>query len=206
MNKALAQEFLFDMDDVFKKHNITYWLDCGTLLGAVRDKDFIEWDDDLDLATYTPIFLNYPLWEQIVRDLYSKSIEIHTTWGDSVFTLKKVKPGEEMTVDIHVYKKVNNEYQCAMSDNLFTFPEELFNSLDSILFKNRKFNIPYNSDNYLSLFYGSNWKEPHKGIKGWTSKNCIPYHHSTLYCYHRREPIFNPKFDKSNKVSRKSVV
>lgn len=48
------QKRLLEMLDVFdgicRKHNINYWLVCGTLLGARRHGGFIPWDDDLDVA------------------------------------------------------------------------------------------------------------------------------------------------------------
>jgi len=49
-----VHEVLFDMmsdiDKFCKRHNLRYWIFCGTLLGAVREHNFIPWDDDADIT------------------------------------------------------------------------------------------------------------------------------------------------------------
>ncbi len=58
-----SMEILVAFDKFCKSINAKYWLDYGTLIGALRHKGFIPWDDDVDLCMMNDE------WEKIKRNV-----------------------------------------------------------------------------------------------------------------------------------------
>lgn len=49
-NWAAQMEIVNVVDEICRRNNIKYYLFAGTLIGAVRHKGFIPWDDDMDIC------------------------------------------------------------------------------------------------------------------------------------------------------------
>ena len=49
---AAEIEVLEVVAEICNRHNIQYFADYGTLLGAVRHKGFIPWDDDIENSMF----------------------------------------------------------------------------------------------------------------------------------------------------------
>lgn len=48
--KHIQNEILDVFAEFCVQNDLHYWIDCGTLLGAVRHKGYIPWDDDIDVG------------------------------------------------------------------------------------------------------------------------------------------------------------
>ena len=76
--KQVELSMLLVVDEFCKKNKIRYYLIGGSLLGAVRHKGFIPWDDDIDIGMPRPDFERFV---RIAPD-YFRSRNLSVQYGD----------------------------------------------------------------------------------------------------------------------------
>ena len=87
-------EMLKDLDAFCEQHQIRYCLSSGTLLGAVRDKGFLPWDDDVDVSMPRADFEKF----LSLRDQLPKKYVCQATRFDVQFPLTVAKLQKNGTI------------------------------------------------------------------------------------------------------------
>ena len=193
-NRDDAIKMLTNIDTVLKEFGIAYYLDFGTLLGAVREKGFIPWDDDMDISLCEEKdYAKIPEVLKVIAQRYGYRTYLYT-FEDAIN--KRIQKGDTLFFkDIDFTDKQN--YQIAkirsnkfwkfgrgntQLDIFFKYKKEgylywyatgMINKIEekylSKGFKKIRFfdlscQIPADFDPYLSSIYGD-WKQENKS---WT--------------------------------------
>lgn len=170
-NKKLKKSGLKAMiktRNTLNRLGIVFWLEFGTLLGAVRDNDFITGDTDIDLGIFMEDrpndFEKMLLGEGFKKKYYfilgDKIIE-ERYYYDGVgidFSYFERKNGKTYT---HLFFK--NSKKTKINKELFDVVKCTYDKFDKVKefkFKNELFYIPENAEILLEQKYGKNWKIP----------------------------------------------
>ena len=169
--KLFAKELLYKIDDCLTSNDLFYWIDYGTLLGAIREHDFIPHDEDIDIS------MN-------VKDA-NRVPDLMMAYGIKMFAkCECVINGEHGIIQRYTYKGVTFDiyfyfinpnradmycysfYKIPQTEKKritkvgvekFTLPYSGFIKID---FLGRQFNIPKEYEKYLLVLYGSNYMKP----------------------------------------------
>ena len=113
--QLIMLEMLIEFDAICKKNQLKYWLDSGTLLGAVRHQGFIPWDDDIDLSMPIEDYNNFL---KIAQSELSAEIFFQTSQTDKNFKFDyiKLRSNKASIVEFHEKDKDINYHQGVFID------------------------------------------------------------------------------------------
>ncbi len=79
---AVELDLLCELDRVCNKYNLRYFLDGGSLLGAVRHRGFIPWDDDIDVVMLRE---DYDRLLEVAKSEFQHPIFLQSTFSESKY-------------------------------------------------------------------------------------------------------------------------
>lgn len=115
---ACLLDLLAQVDAVCKKYDIPYYAIGGTLLGAVRHKGFIPWDDDLDIAMMRKDYNRF--LEVAPKEIQGKYF-FQTTLTDQDYYKEWARIRNSETTGIHDH---NEMHKCNNGIYMDIFPLE----------------------------------------------------------------------------------
>ncbi len=151
INKDIAEENLFLFKDIMDKNELEFSLAYGTLLGAIRENDFIEYDEDIDVIILDE---NRVSFIDLLFDFRKHGFEVGRYFND---LLSLVREGEY--IDVYIFKKACFGFR-SMGDEIIK--ERFLINTVKYSFLGKSFNIPEDYKECLLYHYGHDWKIPIK--------------------------------------------
>ncbi len=150
-------ELLKKFVSVCEKRKLTYWLDFGSLLGAVRHKGFIPWDDNIDVSMSDADFIRF---KSIVKEEFGENIELIPVEENKMERLTVTDDKQQPYLNIYAYKEENEiSINCNMpfANRFAYYPvrKDLIFPLEKISFENITVSCPFETDAYLRVRYGN---------------------------------------------------
>lgn len=169
--RELARNIVLSLSRFAAKTNFPLIVDFGTLLGLVRDKDIIEWDDDIDfsvpveLASQTEAMLTEYIRENELGIRWNLERVVDKNERMAGLLLKFSDPGfVAFTTSICFRENRDGQSLHLPSLGMWFAPQEHFSNTEVITWQDETIRVPFAHEQYLTFQYGD-WKTPLKNMQ-----------------------------------------
>lgn len=99
--QRIQLELLCEVDRICKKHSIRYQLFSGTLLGCIRHRGFIPWDDDIDLCMPREDYEKFLVY---AKEELDERMFLQTTTSDPEYLLQfaKIRMNDTLMIEANM--------------------------------------------------------------------------------------------------------
>jgi len=163
---TLLYQLIYDVHKILRSHEIPYWANGGTLLGAIRHSGIIPWDDDLDIGMMKKDqnrFLD-------LKNVFKKcGYSIVKVWfGFKIFyTNRDFISGFNYSypnLDIFMYHIIHDRYELYYKKARDTWPNEYWYETDlyplrDLPFGDLHISCPHKYKEYFERMYGKDWNK-----------------------------------------------
>lgn len=154
-----AAKALKDLQNIMNEYGKSIFLVAGTLLGYVREKEFLAHDKDMDVG----IFAWEDQYDIVIACLESK-LFIVKTFGlqqNKTYHFRVIHLETNLPIDIFVHHRTNGKLITGIHNSFGYLQKYMYSDFDlkEIDFLGSKFHIPNNPEIYLTEAYGE-WEKP----------------------------------------------
>ena len=164
INKEISRHNLAIFYDTLTAAGIKVFLAYGTMLGAMREHDFISHDEDIDLGMSS--VYKEKLFSMLFR-LREQGFEVCRY--DRRGLVSFMRDGEY--IDIYIFNKERNGIVACGQE---VMPECFLDDLAEYEFLGKQYLGPREYEKYLRFWYGDNWRTPiqyyHYEMPAWKKK------------------------------------
>ena len=162
LDPVASKEALFIVDDCLKHFKLHFWLCFGTALGFYRDRNFIPWDDDIDIQVIADEFEGK--MDDVQEYLIKQGCVVRSVKRSSNSKMSIFVNGIKLQIQgINETPDLPNMVQM----KLFKYPKKFYyETYQNITFADREFCLPGPPDEYLTFCYGKDWNTP-QNIPDW---------------------------------------
>lgn len=149
---SIAKRNLIDFKTILDENKVPFLIMHGTLLGAVREHDFIKHDIDIDTCTLNEndLINTIPALAKIGLCLcrYEKG-KLYSFIRDNVY------------IDVYIVNKLQGLIRPFYVRYLgYVIPRKFFRHPKKISFLDVEFKTPNHTEQIIEFWYGKNWKKP----------------------------------------------